>query len=166
MNKLFPFVLIFLLSLFTESALALDTSFESGVAKASLALATSDSVSVQVETIEPPSDFTYRNAYTWGGDETTPPKRIIKAITVLRNGESLFIPLSVYADLGSPRKISLLKLPSKGFRLTISGGDAAGSYDAMLDFKKNEIFRKRVVSAEFPKEVWEETIFSFNHLNN
>jgi seryl-tRNA synthetase len=50
---------------------------------------------------------------------------------------------------------------------TLNGsGLAAGLYDSMLDFKKVEISRRRVVSSEFPKEVWDETTFSFNHLNN
>jgi hypothetical protein len=165
MNKLFLTVLALLISFSAESAFALDANFATGIAKASLALGASDSVSVLVETIEPSSDFAYSKAYAWGGDETTPPKKIIKTITVLKNGQNLFIPLSAYADLGNPNKISLSKLP-RGFRLTISGGDAAGSYDARLDFKKNEISRRRVASGEFPKEVWEETTFSFNHLNN
>lgn len=167
MNKLLHFLLALLLFLLlVESASALDANFEKDTATANLILGPADLVSVSVETIEPPHEFPYSKAYTWGGDDMTSPKRIIKKVTVLRNGQSLFIPLSAYADLGSPRRISLLKLSSHGFRLAISGGDAAGSYDAMLDFKKNEISRRRVVSGEFPKEVWEETTFSFNHLNN
>lgn len=149
-----------------ESVSALDVNFEKDIATANLVLGPADSVSVSVETIEPPYEFPYSKSYTWGGDDMTSPKRIIKKVTVLRNGQSLFIPLSAYADLGNLRKISLLKISSRGFRLTISGGDAAGSYDAMLDFKKDAISRRRVVSGEFPKEVWEETTFSFNHLNN
>lgn len=142
------------------------TNFENGVAKASIAFGAADLVSVSVETIDTPNGYVYSKAYMWGGDETSPPKRIIKAITVLRNGQTFFIPLSAYADLGNPRKISLDKLPSHGFRLVISGGDAAGSYSAILNFKKDEISRRKIVSGEFPKEVWEETTFSFNHLNN
>ena len=167
MNKLLHFCLVLLQFLFlVDSARALDANFEKDTATANLMLGPADSVSVSVVTIERPQEFPYSKSYTWGGDDTTSPTRIIKKVIVLRNGQSLFIPLSAYADLGSPRRISLLKLSSHGFRLVVSGGDAAGSYDAILDFKKNEISRRRVVSGEFPKEVWEETTFSFNHLNN
>jgi hypothetical protein len=166
MNKLLLFAFVLLLSSSVASSFAEVTNFEQGVAKASMALEAADLVSASVETIEPPSGYAYSKAYMWGGDETSPPKRIIKAITILRNGQMFFIPLSAYADLGNPKEISLEKLPAHGFRLIIGGGDAAGSYNAILDFKKNEISRRKVVSGEFPKEVWEETTFSFNHLKN
>lgn len=143
-----------------------DTHIERIVLKASLAVTTSDLVNVSIETIEPSKNYIFSQAYMWGGDETSPPKTIIRAITVLRNGQSIFVPLSAYADLGKPTILTLAKLSGHGFRLTITGGDAAGSYRALLDFKNSEISRRKVVSGEFPKEVWEETTYSFNHLNN
>lgn len=166
MSKLLLFALVLLLLSSIESSFAAASSFKEGVAKASMELEASDLVTVTVETIEPPNGYMYSKAYMWGGDEASPPKKIIKVITILRKGESFFIPLSAYADLGNPMEISLKKLSAHKFRLIIAGGDAAGSYNAMLDFNKNEIFRRKVVSGEFPKEVWEETKFSFNHLNN
>lgn len=166
MSRYFLYTFSLLISFFVEPSFAENTNFEEGVAKVSMVLGVSDVVSVSVETIVPPNDYTYSKAYMWGSDETSPPKKIIKAITVLRSGQTFFIPLSTYADLANPRNFLLEKLPAQGFRLTINGGDAAGSYSAMLDFKKDEISRRKVVSGEFPKEVWEETIFSFNHLNN
>lgn len=166
MMKLFLTTLTLLLAFFVAPSSAVDKNPDAAVMKTSMALGASDSVNVSIETITTPNGYVYSKAYMWGGDETSPPKRIIKAITVSRNGQIFFIPLSVYADLGNPIKISLEKLPAHGFRLNISGGDAAGSYNAMLDFKKDEISRRKVVSGEFPKEVWEETTFSFNHLNN
>ncbi|WP_338525226.1 hypothetical protein NUH87_06175 [Pseudomonas batumici] len=166
MSKFFIYTLTLLISFSTESSFADNTSFEKGVAKASIVLGISDVVNASVETIVLPNDYAYSKAYTWGGDETSPPKRIIKTITISRNGQAFFIPLSTYADLANPRNLLLEKLPAHGFRLIINGGDAAGSYSAMLDFKKNEIFRRKVVSGEFPKEAWEETTFAFNHLSN
>lgn len=164
MSKLFLFVLLLLLSM--ELASAQDANFVEGVAKTTITLGYADLATVSVETVQRPHGYVYANAYMWGGDETTPPKRIIKSITILRNGQTLFVPLSAYADLGSPRKILLQKLPDSGFRLIINGGDAGGSYSAMLDFNRNEISRRKVVSGEFPQEVGEETTFSFNHLDN
>jgi len=166
MSKFLLCCFTLLLSFSVESSYAADTSFEDGVAKVSMALGSSEMVSVSIEIIEPQNSYVYSKAYMWGGDETSPPKKIIKALTVLRNSQMVFIPLSAYADLGDPRKISLEKLPARGFRLIISGGDAAGSYSAALDFKNNEVSRRKVVSGEFPQDVWEETTFSFNHLNN
>lgn len=166
MTKLLSFAVVLLLSFSAELSYAAVTKFVGGIAKASMALGPSDLVSVSVETIEPPNDYLYSKAYMWGGDETSPPKRVIKAITVFRSGQMIFMPLSAYVDLGNPREISLEKLPAHGFRLILSGGDAAGSYKAILDFKKSDISRRKVISGEFPKEVWEETTFSFNHLNN
>ena len=165
MNKSSICVVILMLSFSVESTFASDTTLERGVAKASTALGPSDVVTATVEAIEPPNDYVYNKAYLWGGDEASPPKTIIKAITVVRNGVVVFIPLSAYA-LGDPRRISLSKRPARGFRLTISGSDAGGSYIATLDFKRNEIARRKVVSGEFPKDAWEETTYAFNHLNN
>ena len=166
MKKILAVAFTTLLLLSAKSTFAASTNFDADSAKANITLGTSDVVNVVVESIELPTEFTYRKAYMWGGDDTTPPKTIIKAITISSKGESIFIPLSAYSDLGNPRKISLSKLAVRGFRLLIIGGDAAGSYQAMLDFKANEISRRRVVSGEFPIEVWEETTYSFNHLNN
>ena len=166
MNKSSICVVILMLSFSVESTFASDTTLERGVAKASTALGPSDVVTATVEAIEPPNDYVYNKAYLWGGDEASPPKTIIKAITVVRNGVVVFIPLSAYADLGDPISISLLKRPAHGFRLIISGGDGGGSYRATLDFKTNEIARRKVVSGEFPKDAWEETTYAFNHLNN
>jgi hypothetical protein len=164
MNRFLVAVLLFFLS--ETSALAADSDFASDTAKANLDLGPSDSISVVVETTEPPSGFAFSKSYEWGGDEATPPRRIISIITVTRNGKNLFIPLSAFADLGSPRGMSLQRLSSRSFRITITGGDAAGSYNAMLDFKNGEIVQRRVVSGEFPREVWGKTTYSFNHLNN
>ena len=166
MNKFLLCFFILLLSFSIEPSFAEDGIFVEGIAKASMALGASDLVSVSIEAVEPPNGYVFSKAYMWGGDEASPPKKIIKVITVLRNGQTIFIPLSAYADLGDPRKIILAKLPAHGFRLIINGGDAAGSYGAMLDFKKSDIFHRKVVSGEFPKQVWEETTFSFNNSNN
>ena len=149
-----------------KASFAAGSYFESGVAKASIALEKSDIARATVEAVNLPDGYPYSTKFMWGGDETSSPKKIIKTVTVLRSGQTIFIPLSAYADLGNPRKIILQKTSSQNFQLIILGGDAAGSYKAMLDFRKDEIFRRKVISGEFPKEVWEETTYSFNHLNN
>lgn len=166
MNKILKCALVLLFLFSLEPSFAVGNQFQENIAKASMVLDVTNLVNVSIETIDPPNGYTYSKAYMWGGDDMSPPKKIIKSITVVKNGQMIFIPLSAYSDLGNPRKISLEKRPAHGFRLIINGGDAAGSYSAMLDFKNNEISRRKVVLGEFPKEVWEETTFSFNHLNN
>ena len=159
-------ILVSVFLLFSLKSLATNINFEEDIAKASIDLGQSELVHVSIKLTAMPNDYVYRQLYMWGGDETSPPKKIIKSISILRNGQSLFIPLSAYADLGDPREISLGKLTLREFTLIISGGDAAGSYSATLTFKNNELAKRNVKSSEFPQEVWEETTFSFNHLNN
>jgi hypothetical protein len=165
MSNFFLCLLVLPILFLSTRSFARDVSIEGGVAKATLALGTSDIVHVTVATIEPTDNYTYRTAYTWGADDTSPPKNIIKTVTVSREGQTVFVPLSAYVDLGNPVKIDLQNLPAHGFRIIILGGDAAGSYKAVFDFNKNGIYHRKVTSGEFPKEVWEESHFSFNHLN-
>ena len=122
-------------------------------------------VAVTIFTRAVSARYIYRKQFAWGGDEAQPPKVIIKAIEVRRD-EAFFVPLSAYVDLGNPSHITLVASGTDGFEVKIVGGDAAGSYTATLYFKNGEIIRRRVASAEFPKEVWEQTKYSFNHLNN
>lgn len=157
---------LFLFSFGITQSFAASVGFVNDIATTHVTLGASDSVTATIEVTGVTKDYPYSKAYTWGGDEDSPPKRIIKDVSVMRNGRSIYIPLSAYADLGDPSQILLEKLSSKRFRLVINGGDAAGSYSAMLDFSGNKIYSKKVVSNEFPKHVWEKTIFSFNDLIN
>lgn len=59
-----------------------------------------------------------------------------------------------------------LEKAERGFKLTISGGDAATSYRAVLVFDYEHIQRRKVTHGEFPDEVWEETVYSFISKNS
>lgn len=157
---------LLLLCLGVTQSLAENVDFVAGLATTSMDMGTFGLVKASVKTIEMPKDYPYGRAYMWGGDDTSSPKHIIKKISISVNGQLIYIPLSAFSDLGNPAQIGLKKLSSDSFRLIINGGNAAGSYSAMLDFRGSEIYQRKVVSGEFPKEVWEKTIFSFNHLNN
>lgn len=159
-------VTLLLLCLGVTQSFAAGVNFVAGLATTSVALGASDSVRASVKVIEVPKDYPYDRAYMWGGDEDSSPQHIIETISIFRNGKLIYIPMSAFSDLGNPAKILLKRLSSDSFRLVINGGDAAGSYSAILDFRGNEIYRRKVISNEFPKEVWEETKFSFNDLNN
>lgn len=156
--------IIFLFIFSHEICFAENTVTKSYFVENSLSLNLSSLIKSSIEIIDLDIHYPYTNSYMWGGDEKNAPKRIIKKIRVEVNKENIFIPLSSYADLGDPKKFVLEKTSGDKFRLTISGGDAAGSYTAVFDFKKREILRRKVSSGEFPKNVWEETKFSFNNL--
>jgi hypothetical protein len=123
-------------------------------------------VRADVVVVETPRNYLYRGAFGWGGDESTPPRRVIAAINVSVNDRKLFIPLSSFVDLGDPRQVSLRPLENNEFTLRIVGGDAAGSYQASLEFTTKAIVSRKVTSGEFPTDVWEEDRYSFNKLRN
>lgn len=118
------------------------------------------SIRVVVQKMTIPLDYPIKGGFYWGGDEDEMPKALVVSVQAWVGNDKIFIPVSAYSDLGDPRSVSL-KLIKTGFVLKISGGDAAGSYNATLSIEKGNIRRRKVVSGEFPDNVWEETIYSF-----
>lgn len=118
-------------------------------------------IEVRIATSAPAANFPFRTKYIWGGGDVEPPSRVIESIDVVVAGEAVFVPLSAFADLGSPKRASI-SVSDGGFQLLIIGGDAGGSYDAMLAFDGPWLIRRRVSSRTFPDEAWEETSYSFN----
>jgi len=102
----------------------------------------------------------HQQSFSWGGDESSIPKRFVTAIEVKVGSERLIVPFSAYSDLGNPYQASLEKM-KRGFKIILKGGDAAGSYTAELVFSKVNIQRRKVTHGEFPDEVWQETTYSF-----
>ena len=83
---------------------------------------------------------------------------------VVRSGnESVFIPLSAFADLGNPRDIRIENYGGKSFGIVLTGGDAATSYTAKLEFVNNLLAERTVRHGEFPEEAWEKTQYKFNY---
>ena len=106
------------------------------------------------------STMPYKNALIWGGDEMNMPKTIITFVSVKANDEEFFVPFSAYSDLGNPRHVTLTK-NKKGFEIQVSGGETSTSYKAILFFRSGVIYRRKVISNEFPNQVWEDTTYSF-----
>lgn len=136
-----------------------------GVAKLSGQLTDGTSVEAVVQTVKLTSQYPYKGALIWGGDvrgsgNVQMPKSVISLIDLRIGNEKVFIPLSAYSDLGNPMQASLEKA-GHGFKITITGGDTATSYKAVLIFDNEHIQRRRVSLGEFPDEVWEETVYSF-----
>jgi hypothetical protein len=106
-----------------------------------------------------------KKGYRWGGEDMEPPQTVFSQLVVVVGGHDVFVPLSAFADLGSPRTVEV-KVTRRGFDLIIGGGDASASYRALLAFEGRELTRRRVQHGEFPKEAWEETRYRFNRLSN
>lgn len=165
MNIKIPLIALFLFILYPCISFSMSIPITSPVTKTK---SQPDGINVSVETVKMPSGYPYDKTSMWGGEEENLsfPKKIIRAITIVKNKEKIFVPLSAYADLGDPNSIELKLLTAKKFQLIITGSDAAGSYKAILEFRKNEILKRKVISSEFPDDAWEETKYKFNHLNN
>jgi len=104
-----------------------------------------------------------RDARWWGviDDGLTTPKIIVSAIDVWVGRKKLHVPLSAFADLSEPTEVSVV-CTAQGLTVTLRGGDAAASYEAMLVFEQSLIRSRKVAHMEFPDEAWEETNYSFN----
>jgi hypothetical protein len=107
----------------------------------------------------------FRDGFRWGGEGTQAPVSLMTLIVVQVGPDKLYVPLSAYSDLGDPRRVSLNPAPL-GFELLVSGGDAGAGYTAVLVFEKGWLTRRRVTHGEFPKQVWEETRYAYNKLDN
>lgn len=98
-------------------------------------------------------------AWRWGS-EFSAPRTSVGLIELYKDKERLFVPISAYIDLGNP-KSAYVEPFGKGFRVVISGGEAATSYTATLVFEGGVIRSRKVVHGEFPDSAWEETVYSF-----
>lgn len=141
--------------------------FNQGIVKLSDRLADGTQIQLELYTIKITSSYPYKNAVMWGGDwegedKVLMPKTVISDMHIKVGNEKMYIPLSAYSDLGNPYQISLGKLQSHNeFQIIILGGDAGGSYRAVLTFDREKILRRRVMLGENSCEVWEETVYSY-----
>ncbi len=98
---------------------------------------------------------------SWGwGAEKRCPKTAVLSVSLTVNEELVFIRSSAFSDLGSPKKLLLTENKGK-YCLTIRGGDAAGSYVAILQFSQAGLEYRKVASGEFPDDAWEETFYGY-----
>jgi hypothetical protein len=117
-------------------------------------------INIKKRSLENREKYKKQQVLFWGGDEVYIPREIIDSIVIKRKGEGIFLPFSAFSDLGDPRDISF-KYIKNNFLIIIHGGDAAGSYQATLTLKNGRLIKKRVVSNEFPDQVWTESKYSF-----
>ena len=149
---------LFLLGCIPQNVSGVD--FSKGSVRLTNHLTDGSLVEVVVQKENLGTQYPYRHAFIWGGDESLMPKTVITALRIEIGTNSIVTPLSAYSNLGDPRLVSLEKMQS-GFKIIIVGGDAAGSYEAVLLYSMDHILNRKVVHGEFPSEVWEETVCSF-----
>lgn len=154
--------LLVLLVVLVLTPVAASAEIKAGVTVLSARSGNGSEIEIRIKVAKPPSIFPFQNKYLWGGGEGEPPALLIESVDVAVAGEQVFVPLSAFTDLGSPKRISL-KVSGSEFEVTIIGGDAGGAYDAVLTFDGSWLVRRRVASREFSDEAWEESRYSFNH---
>ncbi len=80
----------------------------------------------------------------------------IRKLDLSISGRSLFVPRSVFADLFSPREVSIQPRKDE-YVLLISGRDGANSYLLEVHFNKIKIIRRTLYSSLIPNRPVEET---------
>jgi hypothetical protein len=88
----------------------------------------------------------------------------IAGMQVNRDGVEALFPDFSYNFLGDIKSVEVNEMIGT-FTLKLTGGDASSSYVAIYSFEHNVLKRRRIHSASFPDEAWEDTTFGFNTNN-
>ena len=119
-------------------------------------------VSVLVESNKLDRCYYAQAAFVWGAENECP-DQYIREMGITVNGRLFFVPLSVFADLANPTKLSIRRgKVSTHFEITLQGGDAGTSYIAIISLREQAVLGRKVVSKEFPKEAYETTTYRWN----
>ena len=121
------------------------------------------SMSIEVHVFEQTDSCRFAvQSYEWGAEGACP-KKYIQSLEIKNGLHDLFVPISVFSDLGNPTKVTLNKLTKLNqYVAVIEGGDAGSSYRAKIIFNKDRLLQRSVESRSFPKEANETTIYKFN----
>ena len=96
----------------------------------------------------------------WGAFDDRRAQTVLSNLTGTYKGQSLFVPRSAFSGLANVSDVSA-KLVKNGCVLEISGGDAAGAYDAKITFRRLDIVQRIVDSGEFSGIWYEKTIYRY-----
>jgi hypothetical protein len=86
------------------------------------------------------------------------PCSIVDGLNIDVNGESLFIPRSLFCDLADLNKASL-NMDGKKLFLTLSGGDASESYVVKVEFDATGVKHRALYSATSLEQPLQETTY-------
>jgi hypothetical protein len=116
---------------------------------------------IRVEVFQRQEKYSERLVKCWGGPEIREAGTylVVSMIKIHERGRPIRVPLSAYSDLSA---VSSVTASAKRGRTLVSltGGDAASSYDAELWIRGEYVVRRRVWSREFPKYHREETTYT------
>lgn len=84
------------------------------------------------------------------------PVMVIQKLDISVDGQQIFVPRSVFADLINPRWVSI-ELKNAVNVLFIDGGDGADSYFVHVYFDGQKIIRRALYSSLVPDKAVEET---------
>ena len=144
---------------------------KSGQASVNAMLPNANAVTLTVLTAPPCGSIPFNREIFWGSG-SEPPRHVVVAVTLAVGGERVHVPFSAYGDLSDPRSVGIDVRGHDAFDVVIQGGDASTSYQAVTRFKIVPVLRRflpkkrRVSLNEFPAEVWQQTDYSWNTLNN
>ncbi len=151
---------IALLTAMAYGAPTLQLISPNGSTKLTLAKSSSDVVFISVTQTAVGDAFLYKDALFWGGDVDELPKFVLTSLKIQERNKPVFIPLSVYSDLGDVTSASV-NATGDGFLLNLHGGGTATGYDATLVFSRGYVVSKTVRLREFPEERVEKTTYAF-----
>jgi hypothetical protein len=86
------------------------------------------------------------------------PCSIVDRIEITVDSNSLFIPRSIFCDLADLNRAEV-KTGQKIATLTLYGGDASESYVVNIEFDADGVKRRILLSAMFPDQPLQETIY-------
>ncbi|MFC1544348.1 hypothetical protein ACFL4Y_03740 [Gemmatimonadota bacterium] len=136
-----------------------------------VAIASGDSVEIKVTTTEYEADtypyVTTYDRYVWTGwgSQYSPPRRLISSLSVTVGGRGVWVPLSAFSDLANARRLQFEETTTADetwatFRITLSGGEKAATYAAVLEFNTLALERRSVWASSFPMREREVTVYT------
>ena len=103
-----------------------------------------------------------KKSWRWGSEGKCP-LSYVGYMEVSRGEVSVFVPMSAFSDLGTPRSVSIRKRGRASAEIVVNGGDAALSYQATFVIRAERLVERRVRSGEFPASAWERTTYSYTY---
>jgi hypothetical protein len=82
----------------------------------------------------------------------------IYCLRITVNGQSIFVPRSLYSDVLNPREMHLLRYKNN-FKLVIVGGDGSDTYNVDILFGKTRVLSRAVYSYLVPGRPTEKTTY-------
>jgi hypothetical protein len=113
-------------------------------------------IGVRVEQVRPRSVSDENDR--WGFEGATVPV-IVRRLTVIVDGRTCITFRSAYADLSNVNRVHAYR-KNGDIIVTMEGGDADASYDAVFVYRGGYLRSRKVADGEFPREHNERTVYT------